>query len=181
MTLSFPPCRFLHWAVCLWWKLVTKAADDEQLVIKLGINFFQYPCMLWMFLSPPSSRRCPRIVAASFSRAKKLVAAASDRGTYGWALGFNRVCMYLCFYNETLDHIPSSCIFLMVHMVKGRQYNAYTLYEPHRCRRLNRQDGVWDRLSTSTVTNFNASITGNGAVQLPNFRWSWHTCSARAI
>jgi hypothetical protein len=42
------------------------------------------------------------------------------------------------YYYETLDHIPSSCIVLMVHMVKGRQYSAYTVYEPHRYRRLNR-------------------------------------------
>ena len=37
--------------------------------------------------------------------------------------------------NEKLDHIPSGCIVLMVHVVKGRQYT-------HRCRHLNRRDGV---------------------------------------
>ena len=36
---------------------------------------------------------------------------------------------------EKLDHIPSSYIVLMVHVVKGRQYT-------HRCRGLNRRDGV---------------------------------------
>ena len=29
--------------------------------------------------------------------------------------------------NETLDHIPSSCI-VMVHVVWGRQYRVYTVY-----------------------------------------------------
>ena len=30
--------------------------------------------------------------------------------------------------NETLDHIPSSCLYVVVtmYMVKGRQYSAYT-------------------------------------------------------
>jgi hypothetical protein len=28
---------------------------------------------------------------------------------------------------ETLDHVPSSCIAVMVHVVKGRQYSAYTV------------------------------------------------------
>ncbi len=71
-----------------------------------------------------------------------------------------------------LDHIPSSCIVLRVHMVNGRQYSACTVYRPHPCRRLNRKDGVWNWLSTSTVTSFDASITGDeldSAVQLPNF------------
>ncbi len=27
----------------------------------------------------------------------------------------------------------------MVHVVKGRQHSAYTVYRPHRCRRLNRR------------------------------------------
>ena len=36
---------------------------------------------------------------------------------------------------EKLDHIPSSCMVLMVHVVKGRQ-------QTHQCRRLNRRDGV---------------------------------------
>ena len=66
--------------------------------------------------------------------------------------------------------------FAMVHMVKGRRYSACTVYKPHQCRHLNR---VWDQLSTSTVTSFNASITGDEldcAVQLPNFRMgrTWH-------
>jgi hypothetical protein len=26
-----------------------------------------------------------------------------------------------------LDHVPSSCIVVMVHVVKGRQYSAYTV------------------------------------------------------
>jgi hypothetical protein len=30
-------------------------------------------------------------------------------------------------WNETLDHVPSSCIVVMVHVVKGRQYSAYTV------------------------------------------------------
>jgi hypothetical protein len=30
------------------------------------------------------------------------------------------------YYNETLDHLPSSCIVTMAHVVKGRQYSAYT-------------------------------------------------------
>ena len=28
-------------------------------------------------------------------------------------------------YNESLDHIPSSCMVLTVHVVKGRQYSAH--------------------------------------------------------
>jgi hypothetical protein len=42
--------------------------------------------------------------------------------------------------NETLDHIPSSCVVVMVHVVKGRQYSAYTV--PHAGASLNRRDGV---------------------------------------
>ena len=64
-------------------------------------------------------------------------------------------------YYKKLDHIPSSYIVLMVHVVKGRQYT-------HRCRGLNRRDE--DRLSTSC---FDASIKGDeldSTVQLPNFR-----------
>jgi hypothetical protein len=33
----------------------------------------------------------------------------------------------ICFSYETLDHIPSSCMVVMVHVVKGRQYSAYTV------------------------------------------------------
>ena len=31
--------------------------------------------------------------------------------------------------DETLDHLPSSCIVVTVHVVKGRQYSTYTV--PH--------------------------------------------------
>jgi hypothetical protein len=32
-------------------------------------------------------------------------------------------------FSMKLDHVPSSCIVVMVHVVKGRQYSAYTV--PH--------------------------------------------------
>ena len=59
---------------------------------------------------------------------------------------------------------------------KGRQHSARTVYKPHRYRRLNQ---VWDWLSTSIVTNFDASITGDelySAIQLPSVRLvaAWH-------
>ena len=50
---------------------------------------------------------------------------------YHWVIAW----FYLVLLNEKLDHIPSSCIVLMVHVVKGRQYT-------HWCRCLNRRDGV---------------------------------------
>ena len=80
---------------------------------------------------------------------------------------------------EKLDHIPSSCIVLMVHMVLGHQYSVCTVYKPYGCQCLNHRDGVCDRLSISTVTSFDASIIGdelNTVVQLPNFRLlvAWH-------
>jgi hypothetical protein len=70
------------------------------------------------------------------------------------------------FKNETLYHIPSSCMVIMVHAVKGRQHSAHI-----RC--LNRRDGVWGRLSTSKVTNLDASITDelDSAVQLRSRPW----------
>jgi hypothetical protein len=36
---------------------------------------------------------------------------------------------------QTLDHIPSSCIVVMVHMVNGHQYSArrYTIYMDAAC------------------------------------------------
>jgi hypothetical protein len=50
-------------------------------------------------------------------------------------LSFKSSWLYACgrnsYYYETLDHIPSSWIIIMVHVVKGRQYSAYTV---HRCR-----------------------------------------------
>jgi hypothetical protein len=46
--------------------------------------------------------------------------------------------------NETLHHIPSSCIAVMVQVVKGRQYSAYTDQR--------------NQLSISIVTSFDASI-----------------------
>ena len=60
-----------------------------------------------------------------------------------------------------LDHIPNSCIVLMVHMVQGRQYSVCTVYKTQR---FNHREGVWDQL-----TSFDASITGDeldSAVQL---------------
>ena len=44
------------------------------------------------------------------------------------------------YYNKKLDHIPSTYIDLMVHVVKGRQYT-------HRCRGLNRRDSLRPTLS----------------------------------
>jgi hypothetical protein len=71
----------------------------------------------------------------------------------------------------TLDHIPSSCIVLMVHMVKV--VNIVRTSCTIKWRRFSGRDGVWDRLSTLIVTNFDASITGDeleSVVQLQNFR-----------
>ncbi len=34
------------------------------------------------------------------------------------------------YYNEILTTSPVAVV-LMVHLVKGRQYSAYTMYEPH--------------------------------------------------
>ena len=68
---------------------------------------------------------------------------------------------------ENLTTSPcSSCIVLMVHV-----HNM--VYKPHRCRHLNHRDGVWDRLLTSTVTSFDASIIEDeldSVVQLQNVR-----------
>ena len=43
---------------------------------------------------------------------------------------------------EKLDHIPSSCRVLMVHVIQGRQYNACIVYKPHPGCHLNHKDGV---------------------------------------
>jgi hypothetical protein len=45
-------------------------------------------------------------------------------------LTWRRYSEMLMNLNEKLDHIPSSCIVLLVHMVNGRQYSAYT-YTSH--------------------------------------------------
>jgi hypothetical protein len=47
-------------------------------------------------------------------------------GSWAW-----RNFYLYCTNYKTLEHIriPSSCIVVMVHMVKGRQYSAYTV--PH--------------------------------------------------
>ena len=76
----------------------------------------------------------------------------------------NGVDLYL---NE--KHIPSSSIVVIVHVVKGCQYNAYSL---HRCRSLSHResDGVWDWLATSMVTSFNAFITDINLTAQYNFQ-----------
>ena len=79
-------------------------------------------------------------------------------------------CFKSIFINEKLDHIPSSWIVLMVHMVKGHQYSVYTVYKPHQCWHLNRRNGVWDWLLTLTMA---VSITGD---ELDSFWTSGCTC-----
>ena len=83
------------------------------------------------------------------------------------------------YYNEnltTFQWLHSSC---GVWYGNGCQYSVCTIYKPHRCRHLNRRDGVWDRLSISIVTSFDASITGDefdSTLQLPSVRLvaAWH-------
>jgi hypothetical protein len=62
--------------------------------------------------------------------------------------------MYQLAYDsyETIDHVPSSCIVVMVHVVKGRQHSAYTVPRA--------SIAEMERLSISIVTSFDASITG---------------------
>ena len=55
----------------------------------------------------------------------QLVALIDELGIYKAIQSCNNYYVY-----ETLDHLPSSCIVAMVHVVKGRQYSAYTVSVP---------------------------------------------------
>ncbi len=67
---------------------------------------------------------------------------------------------------------PSSCIVVMVHVVKGRQYSVCTV--PRAGTSIAEMDSG-DQLSTSIVTSFNALINHrnelDSGVQFPNFRF----------
>jgi hypothetical protein len=64
---------------------------------------------------------------------------------------------YYCCFIETLDHIPNSCIGYNGACGKRPSNTAST--QSTRCQHLDCRDVVWDRLSTSIVTSFDASIT----------------------
>ena len=64
--------------------------------------------------------------------------------------------------------IPSSCMVIMVYVVKDRQYSMHIRCPSH-------GDGVWDWLSTSKATNLNASNTENTLTVQDSFQkqdWS---------
>jgi hypothetical protein len=71
--------------------------------------------------------------------------------------------MIVVYYTmKLLIHIPSSCIVVMVHVVKGRQYSAYTV--PHA------GSSIWSlRSVTIKFQCFNHRDELDSAVQLPNF------------
>ena len=73
----------------------------------------------------------------------------------------NGIAVHELLYYEKLDHIPSSCIVIMVHNIMVTIVNIVCVQSTNRCWRLNRRDGVRERLSISIVTTFDASITGD--------------------
>jgi hypothetical protein len=80
-------------------------------------------------------------------------------------------CAFTIIY-DTLDHIPSSCIMVMVHVVKGRQYSAYTV--PHAGASIAEMESETD--SRPRLRYFNQL---DSAVQLLNYRSvvAWHMYS----
>ena len=57
---------------------------------------------------------------------------------------------------KNFDHIPSSCIVLMVHVVKAHQYSTSHI---NAGTSITEMESETD--STSTWTNFDASVTGD--------------------
>ena len=50
--------------------------------------------------------------------------AATNRGAASIRINTVIIIIMILLCNEKLDHIPSSCIVLTVHMVKGRQHST---------------------------------------------------------
>ncbi len=68
------------------------------------------------------------------------------------------------------DHVLSSCIVVMVHVVKGRLYSAYTV--PPQSQRWSLRPTL--DLDSDKFRCFNHRDEFDSAVQLPNKGRSWH-------
>ena len=80
------------------------------------------------------------------------------------------VSSYSLFCIEKLDHIPGSYIVLMVHMVKGRQYSAYSLSHIYVGASITEMKSETDSRLRISMLQSKEILKLDSIVQLPNFR-----------